>query len=149
LLAAISQAARRWYSDDSNYPASWEPGGSDFLSPALTEAELMSEVLQPAAFADWLDRFLPGLANGHPSSLFEPAIVSDPTDGQIVHLHGLNLHRAYAYQQLTRSLPDTDPRGPVLRDAARRHAEASLPAVRGGDYMAEHWLACYAILLLT
>jgi DUF2891 family protein len=149
LLAAISQAAHRWYGDDTNYPAGWEPNGGDFLSPALTEAELMSEVLHPAAFADWLDRFLPGLANGHPSSLFEPAIVSDPTDGQIVHLHGLNLYRAYAYQQLTRTLPDADPRGPVLRDAARRHAEASLPAVCGGDYMAEHWLACYAVLLLT
>ena len=92
---------------------------------------------------------LPGLANGHLSSLFEPAIVSDPTDGQIVQLHGLNLYRAYAYQQLTRTLPDTDPRGPVLRDAARRHAEASLPAVCGGDYVAEHWLACSAVLLLT
>jgi hypothetical protein len=149
LLAAISQAAQRWYGDDRDYPAGWEPGGSDFLSPALTEAELMSEVLQPAAFADWLDRFLPGLASRHPPSLFEPAIVSDPTDGQIVHLHGLNLYRAYAYQQLTRVLPDADPRGPVLRDAGRRHAEASLPAVRGGDYMAEHWLACYAVLLLT
>jgi Protein of unknown function (DUF2891) len=86
----------------------------------------MSEVLQLAAFARLVDRFLPGLANGHPSSLFEPAIVSDPTDGQIVHLHGLNLYRAYAYQ-LTQALPDADPRGPVLRDAARRHAEASLP----------------------
>jgi len=90
LLAAISQAAHRWYGDDTNHPAGWEPNGGDFLSPALTETELMSEVLQPAAFADWLDRFLPGLANGHPSSLFEPAIVSDPTDGQIVHLHGLH-----------------------------------------------------------
>ena len=118
LLAAINQAAHRWYGDDANYPAGWEPNGGDFLSPALTEAELMSEVLQPAAFADWLDRFLPGLANGHPSSLFKPATVSDPTDGQIAHLHGLNLYRAYAYQQLTRTLPDTDPRGPVLRDAA-------------------------------
>ena len=84
-----------------------------------------------------------------PVLLFEPAIVSDPTDGQIVHLHGLNLYRAYAYLQLTRTLPEADPRGPVLRDAARRHAEASLPAVCGGDYMAEHWLACYAVLLLT
>jgi hypothetical protein len=37
----------------------------------------------------------------------------------------------------------------VLWDAARRHAEASLPAVCGGDCMAEHWLACYAVLLLT
>jgi Protein of unknown function (DUF2891) len=86
--------------------------------------------------------FLPGLANGHPSSLFEPAIVSDPTDGQIAHLHGLNLYRAYAHQQLTRTLPDADPRGPVLRDAARRHAEASLSAVCGGDYMVEHCVAC-------
>jgi len=90
----VAGAAHRWYGDDTNYPAGWEPNGGDFLSPALTETELMSEVLQPAAFADWLDRFLPGLANGHPSSLFEPAIVSDPTDGQIVHLHGLNLYRA-------------------------------------------------------
>jgi Protein of unknown function (DUF2891) len=117
LLAAIDQAARRWYGDDTNYPAGWEPNGGDFLSPALTEAELMSELLQAAAFADWMDRFLPELAKGHPFSLLEPAIVSDPTDGQIVHLHGLNLYRAYVYQQLTRTLPDADPRGPVLRDA--------------------------------
>ena len=149
LLTLIDQTAHRWYGGDTDYPAGWEPGGGDFLSPALTEAELMSELLGPTAFADWLDRFLPGLAHGRPSSLFEPAIVSDPTDGQIAHLHGLNLYRAYAFQQLTRTLPDTDPRGPVLGDAARRHAEASLPAVCGGDYMVEHWLACYAVLLLT
>jgi Protein of unknown function (DUF2891) len=145
LLAAISQAALRWYGDDTNYPAGWEPNGGDFLSPALTEAELMTKVLEPAAFADWLERFLPGLAHGHPASLFQPAIVSDPTDGQIAHLHGLNLYRAYAYQQLTRTLPDADPRGPVLRDAARRHAEAALPAVCGGDDMVEPWLAGYAV----
>ena len=66
LLAAIGQAAHRWYGDDTNSPAGWEPNGGDFLSPALTEAELMSEVLQPAAFADWLDRFLPGLATVTP-----------------------------------------------------------------------------------
>jgi hypothetical protein len=149
LLEAIGQAAHRWYGDDTNSPAGWEPNGGDFLSPALTEAELMSEVLRPAAFADWLDRFLPGLTNGHPSSLFEPAIVSDPTDGQIIHLHGLNLYRAYAYQRLAGMLADADPRGPVLWNAARRHAQASLPAVCGGDYMAEHWLASYAVLLLT
>ena len=149
LLEAIGQAAHRWYGDDTDYPASWEPSGSDFLSPALTEAELMSEVLQPAAFAHWLDRFLPGLANGHPSTLFEPAIVSDPTDGHIAHLHGLNLYRAYAYQRLAVTLADGDPRGPVLREAARRHGEVSLPAVCGGEYMVEHWLASFAVLLLT
>ena len=48
-------------------------------------------MLQPAAFADWLDRYLPELANGHPSSVFEPAIVqASPSgitsDGQIYRL---------------------------------------------------------------
>lgn len=149
LLDAIGEAAWRWYGDDTDYPGGWEPNGADFLSPALAEAELMSEVLEPAAFADWFERFLPGLASRHPAALLEPAVVSDPTDGQIAHLHGLNLYRAYAYQRLAGTLADGDPREPVLRDAVRHHADASLPAVCGSGYMVEHWLACYAVLLLT
>jgi hypothetical protein len=149
LLDAIDHTARRWFGDDADYPAGWEPNGADFLSPALTEAELMSELLEPTTFTEWLDRFLPGLAAGRPGSLFEPAVVSDPTDGQIGHLHGLNLYRAYVWQRLARVLPDGDTRTPLLREAARRHADASLPAVCGGDYLVEHWLACYAVLLLT
>jgi len=149
LREAIRAAARRWFAADSDYPAAWEPNGHDFLSPTLTEAELMSRVLDPAAFAGWLDRFLPGLGDGHPKSLFEPAEVSDPTDGQIAHLHGLNLYRAYAFQLLAQTLGDGDTRGSMMRDAAARHAAASLPAVSGGDYVVEHWLACYAVLLLS
>jgi Protein of unknown function (DUF2891) len=149
LLDAIHGAAHRWFGADTDYPAGWEPSGADFLSPALTEAELMSGVLEPAAFTAWFDRFLPGLADGQPGPLFQPAVVSDPTDGQIAHLHGLNLYRAYAWQQLARMLPAGDARGPLLRAAARRHADASLPAVCGGDYMVEHWLAAYAVLLLS
>jgi uncharacterized surface protein with fasciclin (FAS1) repeats len=45
LLDAIGTSARAWYAADADYPAGWEPGGADFLSPALTEAELMSVVL--------------------------------------------------------------------------------------------------------
>jgi hypothetical protein len=33
--------------------------------------------------------------------------------------------------------------------AARTHARAALPHVVGDDYMVEHWLACYAVLLLS
>jgi hypothetical protein len=40
LLEAIGEAARRWCGNDTDYPAGWEPNGGDFLSPALTEAEL-------------------------------------------------------------------------------------------------------------
>jgi len=144
LLDAITVCALRWFLDDAGYPAGWEPGGADFLSPALTEAELMSAVLSPAEFATWFDRFLPEL----PESLLTPAVVSDPTDGQTAHLHGLNLYRAFAFGQLAGVLTASDSRRAFLADAGRRHAGASLPAVSGSDYMVEHWLAAYAVLLL-
>jgi hypothetical protein len=148
LLAAIGEAARRWYQDDRNYPASWEPSGADFLSPALTEAELMCETLDSASFLAWLGQFLPELGEARPRSLFEPAIVSDATDGQIAHLHGLNLHRAFAWRRLSQALPGGDKRAPLIAQAAASHAAASLPAVTGTGYMVTHWLACYAVLYL-
>lgn len=148
LADAITAAARRWFADDADCPAEWEPSGADFLSPALTEAVLMSEVLDPAGFVRWFDRFLPALDAHRPVSLHTPAIVADPTDGQGAHLHGLNLYRAHAWTLLADRLPESDPRGPWMRAAAARHAEASLPAVSGSDYMLEHWLAAYAVLLL-
>lgn len=94
LLAAVTGAAHRWFGGDRDYPGGWEPSGTDFLSPALVEAELMAGVLPPEEFTGWLDGFLPGLAEGRPESLFAPAEVSDETDGLIGHLHGLNLSRA-------------------------------------------------------
>ena len=93
-------------------------------------------------------RFLSGLDAGEPPSLFQPATVSDPTDGQIAHLHGLNLSRAWAFAALADRLPPGDGRIAPLLAAAERHGEASLPHVAGSDYMVEHWLAAYATLLL-
>jgi len=142
LRDALAAAARRWFGSDRDYPAGWEPGGNDFLSPAMTEAELMAAVLEPAEFSDWFDGFLPVL----PDSLLTPALVSDPTDGQMAHLHGLNLYRAHAMSRLADRLGG--PRREVLLAAAAAHAAASLPVVSGSDYMVEHWLAAYAVLLL-
>jgi len=149
LLAAIWAAATRWFLADADYPARYEPSGADFLSPALVEAELMSRLLPPAEFPGWLDRFLPGTAESRPASLFQPAAVTDTTDGQIAHLHGLNLSRGWAFTRLADALPATDARVPPLLAAAERHAAAALPAVSGSDYNVEHWLAAYATLLLS
>jgi hypothetical protein len=150
LLDAISDAAVRWFAHDVEYPAGWEPSEGDFLSPALTEAELLAGIGRPAeAFPQWLSLFLPGIEEGVPESLFTPAVVSDPQDGQGAHLHGLNLYRAYAFGLLAGHLGEGDPRRAVLRAARDRHAAASLPAVVGGGWMVEHWLACYAVLLLS
>jgi hypothetical protein len=149
LATAIEAKALGWFEDDADYPGSYEPSGHDFLSPALTEAELMSRLLAQPEFADWLSAFLPGIADGEPVTLFTPAVVSDASDGQIAHLHGLNASRAYCWRRIAENLPPGDARiGPAL-SAARTHLDAALPHVIGDDYMVEHWLAVYAVLALS
>jgi hypothetical protein len=149
LAAAIEAKAVGWFTGDTDYPGGYEPSGHDFLSPALTEAELMSRLLARPEFADWLAAFLPGIADGEPAPLFTPATVSDASDGQIAHLHGLNASRAYCWRRIAESLPDGDARIAPALAAARTHLEAALPHVIGDDYMVEHWLAAYAVLALT
>ena len=144
LVRAIHGATLRWYEKDRGYAAQFEPSGSDFLSPALAEAALMSRVIGKSAFTAWLDAFLPTL-----DPLLVPAIVSDPSDGQIAHMHGLNLSRAYCMRLMIDALPSDDPRVLSLARAIVAHADASLPHVVGSDYMVEHWLAAYALLLLS
>ena len=65
------------------------------LLPALPQADLMHRVLPATDFAGWLTSFLPRLADSCPPQLLSPAAVSDRSDGQIVHLDGLNLSRAW------------------------------------------------------
>jgi hypothetical protein len=149
LLAAVADAAERWYARDTDYPGAWEPSAADFLSPALVEAEFVAALWPRERALPWLAAFLPGIGAGKPASLFTPAFVSDDSDGQIAHLHGLNLSRAWCWRRLAELLPADDPRVPVMTDAAARHAEPELAHTGGSDYMVEHWLAAYAVLYLT
>jgi hypothetical protein len=155
LRDAIASRALAWFSADSMYPADWEPSGDDCVSPALTEAELMARVLPPHEFADWVAMFLPGLEWGRPSTLFTPAVAGDPGDGDGEgealgsRLHGLNATRAWCWRQIAAALPPGDPRAEPAVAAARQHAKAVLPYVVGGDYRLEHWLAGYAVLMLS
>ena len=147
LETLIVERARRWHLADRACQA-WEPSGDDFLSPALMEAECLRRALPPAEFADWFSAFLPRLAEREPAVLFEPARVSDRTDGKIAHLDGLNLSRAWCWRALADALDEADPRRAIMEGAAARHLDAGLPHV-AGDYMGEHWLATYALLALT
>jgi hypothetical protein len=143
--------ALSWFNHDVDCQA-WEPGGDDFLSSALMEAECMRRVHEPdgfrEAFSYWLSGFLPHLAEGRPHSLFEPAIVGDRTDGKIAHLDGLNLSRAWCWRSLAKTFPEGDKRRLRALDAAEKHLDAGLPHV-AGDYMGEHWLATFALLALS
>ncbi|MGH3304618.1 MAG: DUF2891 domain-containing protein, partial [Streptosporangiaceae bacterium] len=110
LADAVTAKAREWFSHDTGWPARFEPSGHDFLSPALTEAELMARLLPAPEFASWLFEFLPGIEDRKPETLFTPAIVSDAREGQIAHLHGLNASRAWCWRRLAESLPPRDAR---------------------------------------
>jgi hypothetical protein len=144
LAGLIRARAQDYFGGDRACPG-WEPGGDDFLSPALTEALLMRRALPARAFRPWFDAFLPDLAAGMPASLFAPAFVSDRSDGKIAHLDGVNLSRAWCWRGLADAL-DPAP-AQLARETADAHLDASLPHV-AGDYMGEHWLATFALLAL-
>ena len=142
LAGLIAERALVWFGGRTNYRG-WEPGGDEFLSPALTVALLMSRVLDREALAAWFANFLPHADSGEPAMLFVPVHVSDRHDGKIAHLDGLNLSRAWCWRAIGRALGDPD----RFEAVAEAHIEASLPHI-GDDYMGSHWLASFALLAL-
>jgi hypothetical protein len=144
LVTRIDTAAQGWFGEDRGCQA-WEPGGDEFLSPALCEALLMSHVLPAAAFADWFGAFLPDLGRGAPATLFAPAHVSDRSDGKIAHLDGLNLSRAWCWRAIAAALGPDHGLAAAMHRAADVHLAASLPHL-DDDYMGSHWLATFALL---
>jgi Protein of unknown function (DUF2891) len=144
LMSLLRDRAAAWYGGDTDCQA-WEPGGDDFLSSALIEAECMGRLMPRSEWTAWMGRFLPRIADRHPSTLFEPARVSDRSDGKIAHLDGLNLSRAWCWRSLAARWPADDPRRTIVIETAERHMAASLPHV-AGDYAGEHWLATFALL---
>jgi hypothetical protein len=147
LQTAIDEKARQWFLNDRDCQV-WEPSQNDFLSPALIEARCLLQVLPAADYQKWLGGFLPELASGQPAALFQPAVPSDRTDGQISHLDGLNFSRAWCLNAIAKSLEEIDPAKRLLQEAADLHINTSFPNITG-HYAGEHWLATFALLALT
>jgi len=145
LLTQIHASAAEFYLPDRACQA-WEPGGEDFLSPALQEAALLQRLLPAADFNHWFTGFLPKLAQGEPANLLTPVHSRDRSDGKLAHLDGLNLSRAWCLQALAAGQPDAT--AARLMASAEAHLQVSLPHL-SGDYMGEHWLATFALLALS
>jgi hypothetical protein len=138
----IEERARFFYLNDEDADLSYEPSGFDFLSPIFEEIHLMNMVLPKKEFTKWLYRFMPSLLN--PRFELKPLVVTDRSDGKLVHLDGLNLSRAWCLYAIARS----DKRLTHLRGIADAHLKSSLPSIVDGDYMGEHWLASFALYAL-
>jgi hypothetical protein len=145
LSTLIEDRARTYFAGDVDAPAMWEPGGDDFLSPVLVEADLMQRVLSSSRYAAWLHAFLPIL----PAKLREPATVGDRSDGKLAHLEGLNLSRAWHMRNICAALSPHDLMAEQLAASAELHAREGLAHVATGDYAGEHWLASFALLAAT
>lgn len=132
--AALRAQALRLFGGDRGWAPAWETSGHDFLSPGLTEADLMARALPPADLRTWFDAFLPD-----PLALARPVRVVDPADGHAVHLDGLNLSRAGALLRLGRALDE-----PALAAAGEDLLAVGLRALENPEFVATHWLASFA-----
>lgn len=149
LQAAISNAAKRFYTDDKNCSTKDEPAGSDFLSPCLTEAALMSRLLPRDKFIPWLDAFLPPLDSPNFKPLTEPVDTSGVLRPEQLagksHLIGLAFQRGAMMGRIADALPPDDVRASILRRLAAIHGVKGMQAMYRAGYYGSHWLGTYAV----
>ncbi len=145
----LADKARQFYLGDKNAPLSYEPGGEDFISPSLGEADAMRRVLPAAEYAKWLTGFLPQVPTKGSAEWLLVAVSPDPSDPKLAHLDGLNLSRAWMLEGIISGLPVEDPRRPGLQATADAHRRAGLAAVTGEHYEGGHWLGSFAVYLVT
>ncbi|MBI5525102.1 MAG: DUF2891 domain-containing protein [Deltaproteobacteria bacterium] len=166
LEAAILRRARDFYLKDRSCPTDYEPSGEDFVSACFAEADLMRRVLPAAEFRAWYERFMPPMNGMRFAPLLGPVEVKDMKDPRIGHLIGLSFHRAWAMRGVAHrmsnvelQMPNGEPRQPIrhstldtrhlLEKLARRHCHGALRQMFDSGYGGEHWLATFAVYLLS
>lgn len=142
LESAIRNAAIGFFGRDQGATLRLEPSGNDFISPILAEMVLMFRVLPNDSWRGWMDRFL---TDPHELMTLRPVTVSNRSDGQGVHLDGLNLSRAWHLRRLATTF-GTVRCAEILQSSACEHWHAGSAHLRSGDFLGEHWLGTFAVL---
>jgi hypothetical protein len=150
LNEVMLKTANRFFLKDQSCPTAYEPAGTEFLSPCLSEARLMSAVLDQAKFVPWFDNFLSPVYSEAFKPLSIPVDVSGvkkkDLEGGKSHLIGLGFSRAQALIDIASALPADDPRVPVFRRLAAISANAAFQALADAGYAGSHWFATYAVM---
>lgn len=145
LETRVVERARAFYESDVDYPVHYEPSGHDFFSSCWNEADLMRRVLPPQEFEGWLEKFVPRLSDQLTDGTIAPVSVSDVSDPKIVHLAGLNLHRAWCMQSVASALSANHTLRVPLGESAHSHLNAGLTYINSGHYEGDHWLATFGL----
>jgi len=145
----VTDKSREFYQQDLQCPLAYEPSGQDFLSPCLAEADLMRRIMNAEDYARWLTGFMPMIPVDGSTGWLPIGVVTDPSDGKLAHLDGLNISRAWMLEGMAQGLPATDPRRASLLATADVHRQSGLASVTGEHYEGGHWLGSFATYLQT
>lgn len=145
-LSQLQQKGKDFYLNNTQIPAHLEPDGSDFFSPSLQAADLMTRILPAKEYEKWLAHYFTkkGLER-----LCTAPTVSDRSDYQIVHLDGLSFSRAWNMKRIAAYLPKNNPLKTKLNLVSTQFIEKSLSVLFDSGYGGEHWLASFAIFALS
>lgn len=155
LKNSIHDSALRLYAKDKDCATQFEPQNADAVSPCLTEAALMSRVMDQAEYMKWLDAFLPPVYSDAFQVYAKGTDVSHTStsglDPQVqeaarAHLIALNFQRATEMLTIAYALPKEDPRVAVLRRLAAIDAKSGYDNLGIAGYEGQHLIAVYAML---
>jgi len=144
--AAIIKKSKEFYLNNKATPAYLEPDGTDFLSPSLEIADLMSRILTPKEFDKWFKVFYEKRSL---ENIVKLPVVSDRSDMQIVHLDGLTLSRAWCMKGIAKALPEKNKTRIIFEKTSDLFLKEAIPNIFSGNYGGEHWLASFAVYALS
>jgi len=144
LYNKIKEYSIKNFLPDKNCPVAYEPSGTDFLSPCLAEAALMSTILDKEDFNVWFKNFLPSFRKSEFKNIIDPPVVLDPEDPGIGHLIGLMFHRAWTLKDIANNLDDDNDKK-FLLSISNVHTKKGYDIMFDSGYGGEHWLATFAI----
>ena len=144
LLNKIKEFSVINFLKDTNCPVNYEPSGTDFLSPCLAEASLMSFILDNKEFNNWIYKFFPSFDEKYFGKIINTPEVLDPLDPGIGHLIGLMFHRAWTLKDIARKVENNKNKR-LFQKIAQKHSEEGYRIMFKSGYGGEHWLATFAI----
>ena len=149
---AIRDHAQRLFEADTDCPTEDEPDQSDFASPCLMEAALMSRLMPRDRFLAWLDAFLPPIHSVEFRPLTEPLGPEFVENPQAIaarsHIIALAFVRAKSMGELANALPEGDARAEVLHRLAAMQADKGYGLMGAVGYAGSHYYASWAVTYL-
>ena len=142
----LIEKAKYFYLKDEKTPAYLEPDGSDFFSPSLEIADLMTRILPQKEYVKWFNKFYEKRSLENISQL---PVISDINDYQTVHLVGLSFTRSWCMKNIAKILPENHRYKKHLEETSVKFLENALPLVFKGNYGGDHWLASFAVYALS